>query len=121
MSSNKASIPTGIRIHRNIGATKCSMSSTSNPFVWFVHVKLGFSGYGFSLDDDTADVGAGGAPKLQLTVTGAGGLNNTNEWTIQAPYGPVEKGSLTYSGPASETNGDTVNETIQPVLNPERT
>ena len=26
-----------------------------DPFVWFVHVKLGFSGYGFSVDDDTAD------------------------------------------------------------------
>jgi hypothetical protein len=60
-----------------------------DPFVWFVHVKLGFSGYGFSLDDDTADVGAGGATQLQLTIGGVGGLPNTNEWTIQAVYGPV--------------------------------
>jgi hypothetical protein len=45
-------------------------------FVWFVHVQLGFSGYGFSVDDDTADVGAGGASQLQLTVNG--GLKNTN-------------------------------------------
>ena len=72
-----------------------------DPFVWFVHVKLGFSGYGFSVDDDTADVGAGGASQLQLTVTETGGLNNTNPWTIQAPYGPVKNVSLPYSGPAS--------------------
>ncbi|MCW5558148.1 MAG: hypothetical protein KIT22_10005, partial [Verrucomicrobiae bacterium] len=60
-----------------------------DPFVWFVHVKLGFSGYGFSLDDDTADVGAGGATQWFVTIGGAGGLANTNEWTIQAVYGPV--------------------------------
>src|SRR5207247_3864085 len=61
-----------------------------DPFVWFVHVGLGFSGYGFSVDDDTADVGAGGASQLQVTGTGTGGLKNTNPWTIQAPYGPVK-------------------------------
>lgn len=60
-----------------------------DPFVWFVHVILGFSGYGFSLDDDTADVGAGGATQFLLTVSGPTGLPNTNEWTIQAVYGPV--------------------------------
>ena len=72
-----------------------------DPFVWFVHVELGFSGYGFSLDDDTADVGAGEATKLLLTVGGpppgtpgpsSGTITtpaNPNEWTIQAPYGPV--------------------------------
>ena len=79
-----------------------------DPFVWFVHVKLGFSGYGFSVDDDTADIGAGGASELQLTVSGTGGLKNTIEWTIQAPYGPVKNVSLPYSGPASSINGDTL-------------
>ena len=54
-----------------------------DPFVWFVHVRLGFSGYGFSVDDDTADIGAGGASQLQLTVTGTGGLKNTNPWTTR--------------------------------------
>src|SRR5262245_24578214 len=79
-----------------------------DPFVWFVHVKLGFSGYGFSVDDDTADVGAGGASQLQLTVTGTGGLKNTDPWTIQAPYGPVKKVSCLSSGPKSRTNGETI-------------
>jgi hypothetical protein len=88
-----------------------------DPFVWFVHVELGFSGYGFSVDDDTADVGAGGASQLQLTVTGTDGLKNTNPWTIQAPYGPVKKVSLEYSGPASLTNGDTLYNAIASVSN----
>ncbi|MBN8249290.1 MAG: hypothetical protein J0L84_17825, partial [Verrucomicrobia bacterium] len=60
-----------------------------DPFVWFVHVPLGFSGYGFSLDDDTSDVGAGEATRLLVTIGGVQGLPNTNEWTIQAVYGPV--------------------------------
>jgi hypothetical protein len=85
-----------------------------DPFVWFVHVKLGFSGYGFSVDDDTADIGAGGASELQLTVTETGGLKNTDPWTIQAPYGPVKKVSCLYSGPAP-TNGDTLFQDIKRV------
>ena len=88
-----------------------------DPFVWFVHVKLGFSGYGFSVDDDTADIGAGGASELQLTVSGTGGLKNTNPWSIQAPYGPVKNVSLPYSGPASSTNGDTLFFDIDKVSN----
>jgi len=82
-----------------------------------VHVKLGFSGYGFSVDDDTADVGAGGATELQLTVSGTGGLKNKNPWTIQAPYGPVKADDLIYSGPASSTNGDTLYNLIKNVSN----
>ena len=93
-----------------------------DPFVWFVHVRLGFSGYGFSVDDDTADVGAGGPSQLQLTVTKTGGLKNTNPWTIQAPYGPVKNVSLPYSGPARQPlgpndkgNGDTLYNDIKTV------
>ena len=88
-----------------------------DPFVWFVHVQLGFSGYGFSVDDDTADVGAGGASQLQLTVIDTGGLKNLNPWTIQAPYGPVKADGLTYSGRATDTNGDTLYHEISGVSN----
>ncbi|MBV8485224.1 MAG: hypothetical protein JO077_20455 [Verrucomicrobia bacterium] len=88
-----------------------------DPFVRFVHVVLGFTGYGFSVDDDTADVGAGGASQLQLSVTGTGGLIQTAPWTIQAPYGPVGPVELTYSGPASTTNGDTLYNAIASVSN----
>jgi len=83
-----------------------------DPFVWFVHVQLGFSGYGFSVDDDTADVGAGGATQLQLSITKTGGLKNLNPWTIQAPYGPVKNVSCTYSGP---DNGDTLYSALKDV------
>jgi hypothetical protein len=89
-----------------------------DPFVWFVHVKLGFSGYGFSVDDDTADVGAGGASELQISVTEKGGLKNTDPWTIQAPYGPVKNVSLPYSGPKSSTNGATIYQDIKEVSGP---
>jgi hypothetical protein len=88
-----------------------------DPFVWFVHVILGFSGYGFSVDDDTADVGAGGASKLQLSVTGTGGLKNTAPWAVQAQYGPVGPISLDYSGPASTTIGDSPYYAIKSVSN----
>jgi hypothetical protein len=88
-----------------------------DPFVWFVHVQLGFSGYGFSVDDDTADVGAGGPSHLQLSITGTGGLKNTAPWTIQAPFGPVKNVALPYSGPASTTNGDTLYNAIASVSN----
>lgn len=73
-----------------------------DPFVWFVHVRLGFSGYGFSVDDDTADIGAGGANNLILTVSGSKGLKNTNVWSMQAPYGPVTVDAY-YSGTATDT------------------
>ncbi len=69
------------------------------------------------MDDDTADVGAGGASQLQLTVTETGGLRNINPWTIQAPYGPVKNVLLPYSGPASATNGDTLYNAIASVSN----
>jgi hypothetical protein len=88
-----------------------------DPYVYFVHVVLGFSGYGFSVDDDTADVGAGGASRLQLSVTNTGGLKNTEPWVIQAPYGPVRNVMLDYSGPASPTNGDTLYNAIASVSN----
>jgi hypothetical protein len=88
-----------------------------DPYVRFVHVNLGFTGYGFSVDDDTADVGAGGASQLQLSVTDTGGLLKTSPWTIQAPYGPVKNVLLSYSGPASTTNGDTLYSAIASVSN----
>ncbi len=73
-----------------------------DPFVWFVHVRLGFSGYGFSVDDDTADIGAGGANNLVLTVSGSKGLDNLNVWSMQAPFGPVTVDAY-YSGTATDT------------------
>ena len=33
-----------------------------DPFIWFIHQKLGLSAYAFALDDDIGDVGAGARP-----------------------------------------------------------
>jgi hypothetical protein len=59
-----------------------------DPFVWFVHKKLGLSGYGFSFDDDTADVNADGSNDLYAAVGGPDGLPNKDEWKPSAPWGP---------------------------------
>lgn len=60
-----------------------------DPYVWFVHRQLGLSGYGFSVDDDTSDVGANAATNLQISIGGLGGLKTLGQWTNGAPYGPV--------------------------------
>src|SRR5262249_998995 len=60
-----------------------------DPFVWFVHQQLGLSGYGFSLDDDAADIGAVYASQLGVSIAGLNGLPNHFEWTQAAQYGPV--------------------------------
>jgi hypothetical protein len=57
--------------------------------VWFVHQRLGLSGYGFSLDDDAADIGANYATQLGISIGGLNGLPNQVEWSETAPYGPV--------------------------------
>ena len=78
-----------------------------DPYVWFVHEVLHFTGYGFSLDDDTAQVGAGGANQLQLSITEFNGLIKGDiPWTIQAPWGPVVDKILPYSGPANDSFGE---------------
>jgi hypothetical protein len=70
-----------------------------DPFVWFVHEKLGLSGYGFSIDDDTADVGANGATHLAMSVGGLKNLPNQNPWTATAFFGPVSAtGTSTNNG-----------------------
>ncbi len=58
-----------------------------NPFVWFVHKKLGLSGYGFSVDDDVADVGANVSTSLLVAIGGLKGLPNASEWSFGAQYG----------------------------------
>ena len=60
-----------------------------DPFVWFVHQKLGLSGYGFSLDDDAADIGANYATELGISIGGLNGLPNQVAYSETAPFGPV--------------------------------
>jgi hypothetical protein len=65
-----------------------------DPFVWFVHEKLGLSGYGFSVDDDISFVGARGSTHIDVSVGGLSGLPNQSEWNGVAPYGPVNSAGM---------------------------
>lgn len=56
-----------------------------DPFIWFIHEKLGLSAYAFGLDDDIGDVGAGGSTKLNVSVGGLNGLSAQNPG-VQGPY-----------------------------------
>jgi hypothetical protein len=61
-----------------------------DPFVWFVHQKVGLSGYGFSFDDDVSDVGAGGASALAITnAPGATNFPQKSQWFPSTPWGNV--------------------------------
>ncbi len=70
-----------------------------NPYVWFIHIKLGMSGYGFSLDDDTANA-QDAADSLQLAYGGtrytapnvvdAQKLDNPELYTFGAPFGTLQ-------------------------------
>jgi hypothetical protein len=68
-----------------------------DPFIWFIHQKLGLSAYAFGLDDDIGDVGAGGSTKLDVSVGGLGGLPKQDPnspvpypFANTANYGPVQ-------------------------------
>jgi hypothetical protein len=61
-----------------------------DPFVWFVHQKVGLSGYGFSFDDDVSDVGAGGASALTITYASGPAANPVqSQWFPSTPWGAV--------------------------------
>ena len=78
----------GIPIRRSPRRNQSYNVFNLDPFVWFVHKQLLLSGYGFSFDDDTADVNANGAEQLYVAVGGPEGLPNTNEWKPSTPWGP---------------------------------
>lgn len=69
-----------------------------DPFVWFVHRKLGLSGYGFSLDDDAADISGNHSNHLGVAIGGLNGLPNHVEWTQGAQFGPVSDPATVQSG-----------------------
>ncbi len=61
-----------------------------DPFVWFVHQKVGLSGYGFSFDDDVSDVGAGGASSLSIiNAPGAKDYPQSDQWFPSTPWHTV--------------------------------
>jgi hypothetical protein len=61
-----------------------------DPYVWFVHQRLGLSGYGFSFDDDVSDIGAGGASAITITYASGPTANPiSKQWFPSAPWGNV--------------------------------
>jgi hypothetical protein len=73
------------------------------PYVWFVHVKGGLSGYGFSFDDDAADVGANDTGTLSIAVGGLNGLSE-QQWFPSTPYGSVSSDATIRMGTAADGN-----------------
>jgi hypothetical protein len=80
-----------------------------DPYVWFIHKVLGMSGYGFSTDDDIADVGAGRSAfatnpilpnNLVIAFGGTNKLPQTQQWFPGVPWGNVPS-----SGTVSSTSG----------------
>ena len=87
-----------------------------DPYVWFIHSILNFTGYGFSVDDDASDIGASGGSEIMVVVTGSDGLPNKNQWTVQAPFGPVTA-SCVYSGTPAANHGITLYYDVQEASN----
>jgi hypothetical protein len=82
-----------------------------DPYVWFVHEVLGLSGYGFSVDDDTSDVGAYASnytpqmervkpDHLEIVFSGLGNLPNQKKW-----YGNTQYGTIIDTGTISNPTG----------------
>ena len=69
-----------------------------------MHQKVGLSGYGFSFDDDVADVGAGGATAFEIIdAPGATDYPQTKEWYPSTPWA-----SLTADAMISQDGGNTI-------------
>ena len=97
-----------------------------DPYVWFVHTVLNFSGYGFSVDDDTSDVGAAGLPNakagdpptnLQIIFGSIDTITDPN-FNKNAWYSSLQWGTLTVTGVTltpttyTDANGQTVKGTL---------
>jgi hypothetical protein len=77
-----------------------------NPYVYFVHRTLSLNGYGFSVDDDVANVGAPDATKLDIAIGGLANLPNQAIYTYAAPFGPVTtKGTINPQSNPSQITG----------------
>jgi hypothetical protein len=84
-----------------------------DPFVFFVHKTEKLSGYGFSLDDDAADVGSNFVPtsapnNLSMSFDSINGLPNAKEWFASTPWGTVTApGTITTATPTTAVKADT--------------
>jgi len=87
-----------------------------NPFVWFIHDKLGLSAYAFSLDDDIGNVGATGATNIDFSVGGLYGLRNPAPYTPQAPFGPVQTQAAATQANSSQIGGLTNQQVLNQII-----
>ncbi|HEY2155467.1 MAG TPA: MBG domain-containing protein, partial [Isosphaeraceae bacterium] len=76
-----------------------------DPYVWFVHDKLGLTAYGFALDDDIGNVNAGGATNIAFAVGGLTGLPNRDPYTNVSPWGVVEATASNTTKLSSQLSG----------------
>ena len=76
-----------------------------DPYVWFVHDKLGLTAYGFALDDDIGNVNAGGATNIAFAVGGLTGLPNTDPFTNVSPFGVVQATASNTTKLSSQVSG----------------
>jgi hypothetical protein len=74
-----------------------------NPFVWFIHNKLGLTAYAFALDDDVGNVEGGGANHIDISVGGLNGLKNKD------PYSPLSQwGVVTTQVPTAQVRSSVI-------------
>lgn len=87
----------GAMIDRGSGALPATFGVYNlNPYVWFVHIKLGMSGYGFSVDDDTANA-QDAASSIQVAFGGTAStapgadqkIANLELYSYGAPFGTL--------------------------------
>jgi hypothetical protein len=85
-----------------------------DPFVFFVHETEHLSGYGFSLDDDAADVGSNFVPttapnNLSMVLDTIKGLPNSQPWFASTPWAQVSApATITTATPTATVKADTV-------------
>ena len=77
-----------------------------DPFVWFVHEKLGLTAYAFALDDDIGNVLVSGGSNLEFAIGGLDqGLEQQDPYTNVSPFGVVTTTSSTAQARSSVLGG----------------
>ncbi|MHC5537915.1 hypothetical protein ACYOEI_06755 [Singulisphaera rosea] len=76
-----------------------------DPFVWFIHEKLGLSAYAFALDDDVGNVNGGGANHIDISVGGLNGLSNKDPYTPTSPWGVITTTAASAPALSSQLGG----------------
>lgn len=76
-----------------------------DPYVWFIHDKLGLTAYAFALDDEIGNVNAGGATNVNFSIGGLNGLPNKDPYTNTSNFGVLTTGASTTPAKSSVIAG----------------